>query len=372
MGSVVMLDFSRAEGSKNHRASFMKASNYIVELIEQLQTEYITLWEKLEIQRKERAAIIEETIMLLKNSKVKLNKQLGRCDNGEINNELLQTINALPDEEKETIQINLVRINNRYERICKLGKKLEKISDELSRYRIMEDDYEEEVEIVIPSKNKEQPVESKPSKIDKKLTSKISIEDGVEKVLSRKKANIELVESLEKTLEERKRPDNSIKSTLIEDDDIRYTREKDLFDTNVLASIEDEISSIIEAENDVEEDENNINDYLEAQIEDEQNDEYVLFTINEVTTLKEIAQNVYQNEEYWKYIYTYGHNKGKINRKAAQYNVDVEEIASVPGYLKNVTLEFPTVLVTQEEIDQFEDNIEEFPTRSSKSGRRAA
>lgn len=345
-----MQDFSRSEGSKNHRASFMKAANSIIEIIGQLQTEYNTLWEKLEVQRKERAAIIEETIMLLKNSKVKLNKQLGRCDNSEINNELLQTINSLPDDEKETIQINLVRINNRYDRICKLGKKLEKISNELARYRIMEADYEEEVEVVIPSKNKGQ------------------VEEELEEVVSRKEASKELVVSLDETLESRKRPDNSMKSTLIEDDDLRYTREKDLFDTNELASIEDEISSIIETS----EEEANVNEYIEEQMEEEKSDEYVLFTINEVNTLKEIAKNVYQNEDNWKYIYAFGHNKGKIDRKAAQYDVDVEDIVSEPGYLKNVTLEFPTILVTQEEIAQTEDNIVEFSSDSSKKGRRAA
>lgn len=353
-----MIDFSRAEGSKNHRASMMKASNSIIEIIQQLQTDYNTIWEKLEIQRKERAAIIEETIMLLKNSKVKLNKQLGRCDNQEINKELLQTINALPDEEKETIQINLVRINNRFERICKLGKKLEAISNELSRYRIMETDYEEEVEIVIPSKNKENTDEVKDAQQNEEL----------EEVVSRKEASDELISSLDETLESKKRPDNSMKSTLIDDDDIRYTRNTELDDTNELASIEDEISLITE-----EDEEEKIDEYLNSQTEEKaEDDEYILFTINEMTTLKEIAQNVYQNENHWKYIYNYGHNKGKIDRKAAEFDVDVETIASEPGYLKNVTLEFPTILVTQEEIFENDDNIEEFPSRSSRSGRRAA
>lgn len=354
-----MIDFSRAEGSKNHRASMMKASNSIIEIIQQLQTDYNTVWEKLETQRKERAAIIEETIMLLKNSKVKLNKQLGRCDNQEINKELLQTINALPDEEKETIQINLVRINNRFERICKLGKKLESISNELSRYRIMEADYEEEVELVIPSKNK--------AKEDTTPTKDTDSKEEIEEVVSRKEASSELISSLDEALEAQKRPDNSMKSTLIEDDDIRYMRDPNLDDTNELASIEDEISQITE-----DDEEEKIDEYLNSQELKQDDDEYVLFTINDVTTLKEIAQNVYQNEEHWKYIYNYGHNKGKIDRKAAEFDVDAETIASEPGYLKNVTLEFPTVLVTQEEIEQTNDNMVEFPTRSSRSGRRAA
>lgn len=363
IGSVVMLDFSRAENSKNHRLSYMKASNTLIEIMEQFQKEYNAIWEKLEIQRKERAAIIEETIQLLKNNKVKLTKQLGRCDNHEINKEVLEIINALPDEERETIQINLVRINNRYERICKLGKKLEELNDALSNYRIMEADYEDEVEIVIPSKNKDKVEETKPNQPKEEPP-----KEEIEEVVSRKEASSELISSLDQTLEAKERHDNSMKSTLIEDDDIRYKRKDDLEDTNELSSIEDEINYITETD-----DEEKINEYLNSQVEEEpKDDEYVLFTINEMTTLKEIAQNVYQNEKLWKYIYTYGHNKGKIDRKASQYDVDAETIASEPGYLKNVTLEFPTILVTQEEIEQNEDNIVEFPSRSAKSGRRVA
>ena len=71
-----MQDFSRAEGSKNHRASFYKASNNIIDYIQYLQNKYRGLSERLEEARKERAAIIEETIQLLKNNKVKLRIQV--------------------------------------------------------------------------------------------------------------------------------------------------------------------------------------------------------------------------------------------------------------------------------------------------------
>lgn len=359
-----MLDFSRAEGSKNHRASLMKASNTIIEIIEQLQKDYNAIWEKLEVQRKERAAIIEETIQLLKNSKVKLNKQLGRCDNVELNKELLRVIPDLPDDQKEIIQINLVRINNRYERICKLGKKLEAFTQTLARYRIMEKDYDQEVELVVPSKKKELAVEE--VKEEPKVEVKEEkLDSDTERVISRSKASKELSDSLDKTLESMARPDNSMKSTLIEEDDIRYKNEENLFDTNELSSIEDEIERITEED----ETEDKINEFLESQSNiEESSDEYVLFTINELTTLKEIAKNVYQSEDHWKYIYNYGNNKGKMDRKAAEYEVDIEEIASTPGCLRNVTLQFPTTLVAQEELTYDEDNIVEFPSR----GRRAA
>ena len=41
----------------------------------------------------------------------------------------------------------------------------------------------------------------------------------------------------------------------------------------------------------------------------------------------------------------------QINRKSAEYGMSVEEIASTPGCLNNVTLQFPTLLITPEEID---------------------
>ena len=98
-----MIDFSRAEVSKNHHASFMKTSNNIISFVEDLQSKYNSTREKLEIIRKEMAAIKEETIQLIKNNKIRLGKQLCRCDNKELNAELLNAINALEDDEKEKI-----------------------------------------------------------------------------------------------------------------------------------------------------------------------------------------------------------------------------------------------------------------------------
>lgn len=65
-----MIDFSRAEVSKNHHASFMKTSNNIISFVEDLQSKYNSTREKLEIIRKEMAAIKEETIQLIKNNKI--------------------------------------------------------------------------------------------------------------------------------------------------------------------------------------------------------------------------------------------------------------------------------------------------------------
>ena len=60
-------------------------------------------------------------------------------------------------------------------------------------------------------------------------------------------------------------------------------------------------------------------------------------------------------------MYNYGNNTNKLDRKAAEYNVSVEELVSTPGYLTDVTLEFPTLLVKPEEM-----------TETKKHSRRAA
>lgn len=155
-----MVDFSRAEGSRNHRASFSKATDNVIDFIQTLKDQYETKWSQLEVLRKDRAAIIENTIQILKANKIKLHKQLGRCKNPEINQEILNVINTLPFKIKEEIQYNLLKINNRYQLITDLGNELENLGNILNNYRTPEADYEEEVEIDISKlkKNNTQPI----------------------------------------------------------------------------------------------------------------------------------------------------------------------------------------------------------------------
>lgn len=657
-----MVDFSRAEGSRNHRASFSKATDNVIEFIQTLKDQYDTKWSQLEVLRKDRAAIIENTIQILKANKIKLNKQLGRCKNPELNQEILNIINTLPFKIKEEIQYNLLKINNRYQLITDLGNELENLGNILNNYRTQEADYEEEVEIDLSKikKNNTQPIneieeilaenepettiteineepeisekieekeielqlediqkdiddleyeqkhtdeyeeeyveklyyperkeyteqeihseeleyEEEPNEIDeseqeindeelenevnlyypdrieydeytsleteeteyedenqtdydeqdfeieqtdvdepeyevtryypdrteygepqtdepeleyeedtkdeneeseyedievnseeseyedeeldsdnnemttilpieiedeinpdindiiaglegitlednyteskekedelKEETSELeeseevsSEEDGIEtneetdditteieqinteeensinsdensleenndinideykasqeidedliKVEDIKKAKPELIESLDLTL-------NLLqKDTEISNNDNISTEnnnEEDFYyDDDIMSSIEEELDGIEEPVVDEYKEEKTEQPITE---EDEELSECILFTITEKLTLKEIANNVYGKEKYWKDLYNYGTNKGKLDRKASEYNVPIETIASLPGYLSNVTLKFPTELVTLEEIPEEE------------------
>ncbi len=362
-----MQDFSRAEGSKNHRASFYKASNNIIDYIQYLQNKYRGLSERLEEARKERAAIIEETIQLLKNNKVKLGKQLGRCNNAEINRELLNAINTLNYIEKEKVQINLIKINNRYELICSLGRQLEALSENLTRYRVLENDYDEEVEIILPRKNKSNTNSEKdaepidvPSKKEDQTTSTLEpekdlAEDKLEKVVAIKPANANLAQQLEQiheSYQDEVSTDHNDESAELtetetseiyqESEDIYIDPEK-LFDTQEMVAIQSEVDYAIDAND-------NSSDYYqedENQVDDE--NDYVLFTINAKITLAEIAKNVYQDENCWEDIYYYGDNQEKIDLKALENELTVEEIVSSPGYLADVTLQFPTSLEVRKE-----------------------
>lgn len=378
-----MVDFSRAEGSKNHRASFVKASNNVIELIQSLQSSYETKWVQLEQLRKDRAAIIEATIQLLKNNKLKLNKQLGRCKNPEINEELLKIINNLPFQTKEEIQYNLLKINNRYQEIVRLGKELETLEEMLSNYRIEEDDYEEEVEIDLGrSKNPKNPISKNIIPVKSEITTHSKID--LSKVIDIHDASEELIQDLTKTLDTMKKPveevptSTNVKSSLIADEDITHKVNEFDYEDDMLASIQDEVDAaslalskksnvdvsnntyddVVDSYNSVSETDK-INDYLDYASDhniDEPSGECILFTITEKLTLKEIAKNVYGEEKYWKDLYNYGTNRGKLDRKASEYRVPVETIASLAGYLDNVTLKFPTELVTIEEIPQEEYN----------------
>lgn len=353
-----MIDFSRAEVSKNHHASFMKTSNNIISFVEGLQSKYNSTREKLEIIRKEMAAIKEETIQLIKNNKIRLGKQLCRCDNKELNAELLNAINALEDDEKEKIQINLIKINNRYDKIQVLGKELEEIAEKIAAYRVVEDDYEEEVVLTVPKKDKEkksnynekkkEDVIKKETPIEKTQVKKVEQKDKeLEKVIDIHSAKEALLRDYESKVGKTVSPKSATTASYeTEEDDIRYFTATNLYDTNELASIQDEMDYLASVEEALNQ-ETEISESKEAA----DNDEYILFTIKDQVTLKEIAKNVYQSEENWRSLYNYGSNTNKIDRKSAEYGMSVEEIASTPGCLNNVTLQFPTLLITPEEID---------------------
>lgn len=332
-----MVDFSRAEGSRNHRASFIKTSTNVIDFVEELQSKYNSTWEKLETIRKEMAAIKEETIQLIKNNKIRLGKQLGRCDNKELNEELLNAINALKDDEKEKIQINLIKINNRYDKIQVLGKELESLTEKLAQYRVLEEDYDDEVVISMPKKETKKSTNTSTAKKTTQ-TPVQSRTEGLEKVVGRHNASEALIIDFEsKTTKKKQESSENV------EEDIRYFTATDLYNTQELAAIQDEMDYEASIDKMAEE--------IKEETEVPEEDECILFTINDKLTLKEIAKSVYQSESNWLPLYNYGTNTNKIDRKAAEYGVTVEEIVSNPGYLAEVTLQFPTLLVMPEEVE---------------------
>lgn len=343
-----MVDFSRAEGSRNHRTSFTKTSTNVISFVESLQEKYDSTWERLEIVRKEMAAIKEETIQLIKNNKIRLGKQLGRCDNKELNEELLNAINALKGDEKEKIQINLIKINNRYDKIQALGRELEMLTEKLAGYRVLEEDYDDEVVISMPKKETKKTTKSTTAKKASSIYTP-SKTDELEKVVGRHNASEALIVDFESKTKKQKQQ-QEIKEE-IDDDDLKYFTATDLYNTNELASIQDEVDYLSSIEQ------------VEENTVTNDDDECILFTINDKLTLKEIAKSVYQSESNWKPLYNYGNNTNKIDRKAAEYNLSVEEVVSTPGCLANVTLQFPTLLVMPEEVEE---------NSRSHSSRRAA
>lgn len=338
-----MVDFSRAERARSHRSSFLKASENVISYMEQLQDKYKTTWDENEVVRKERAAIIEETIQLLKSNKIKLGRQLGRCNNNELNEELLTAINSLDDETREKIQINLIRINNRYDKIIRIGQELEDLMETLSHYRVLEDDYRDEVVVTIPKKETLETETQENSTEYPKKDNIIYFKDteDLEKVIDIKEATPELERSLEENLSELRVNKNNTKDNLVDDENILYFSEEDLFHTVKSTSPQNEVDYITsnELENEIYDDSNDLSE----------EDEFILFTIDDNLTLKEIAENVYQNENNWIHLYNYRNNTSKIDEAAVLYNVSPETIASNPKYLSGVTLEFPTVLVAKEE-----------------------
>ena len=314
-----MVDYSRATVSKNSKESFDKAANNIIEYIKELQAKYETTWSELESLRKERAAIIEHIIQILKNNNIKLTKPLSRCNNEEINEELLKVIGNLSFYEREEIQVAIVKINNRYQEIIKMGKELDELNEELSNTRVLEADSKDEVVISLSDyKNKK---------------------TNLEKVERISKASDELIKQLEELVES-KRTVNKLEESI--EDEVNF----------IEALNSEELEELYESSKETD-------DYEIGKILDvspielsEQLDDFVTYTIKDNQTLAAIALNVYGNKSYWQAIYNYKDNKVKIDSKIAEHKVSLETAVDTIGILTNLKLQFPTELVISKETEE--------------------
>lgn len=339
-----MVDYSRAAISKSCKESFDKAATNVIDYIKELQDKYEQAWMELETFRKERAAIIEKSIQTLKNAGVKLNRPLGRCNNEELNNELLSVVDELPFAEKEEIQTSIIRINNRYHEIVKRGKILDELSEELSNTRVLENDAKEEVIISLSDYKKKKESTTPKEHLDK-----------VEKISKASEATIVSLNDLIKTKKKQKElpkvKEESKKPAIIEESDLVVNPNELGMDTDIDPLTSMEIESLTE-------DDALIASFLDGVVngpKEKEVKDYYVHEIKGTLTLAELVKKVYGDSDYWKEIYNYGNNKGIIDRKAAEFGVTVEEAAFNVGCLTNVKLQFPTEIIAYEEIEAKEN-----------------
>ena len=379
-----MQDFSKAEVSRNHNTSFKASIKTALEFIDELNQSYQSSREELEVLRKERAAIIENIIQTLKNKKVKISKPLGKCNNFEINEELLKVIEKLDFKEREKFQVDLIKINNRYARITELGKKLEDVSNKLSTLHVPELDYNDELVIDLNP-------EKETVKDDIKTIPIPEVDDSI-------KGEEIPAPVLEKEEVQEEQPVEEVKEEVapVEEDFDDIPVIDDLTMTipvvtedQITAFVEDEVSKPAKEEEPVKEEkkrkgpniveetdlyidskssgkdesmdidlglsedsivENALSNYKKDKPAEEDEDDFLFYTITNGVTLEEIAQSVYEDSKLWIDLYKYDSNKGIIDRTAAKLKKTVKEVCTTPGYLDDVKLKFPVELITYEEI----------------------
>lgn len=156
-----MIDYSRADNSKNHKNSFMKMIQSINNDIESLKMKYENIWNKLEVDRKLLAQSIEDSIRILKMLKIKTDKPLNQYSRDEVPSILFKIAKNLDDkvaELKDQLVENAKTIESRFKFIKTKSEELENLENKLSSYYVKEQDYDDEVVIDLSSykKKKEQ------------------------------------------------------------------------------------------------------------------------------------------------------------------------------------------------------------------------
>lgn len=325
-----MADFSRAEYSKNHKASFDAAIISTRKYLEELETEYTNIWNELETLRKERAALIENAIKVLKDNNIKLGKQLCRCNNEELNVELEKSLGQLGFRDLEEIRVSIVKINMRYDKIQELSLGLIRISDELSKFRSPEKDHDEEVIIDFRAAKK-----SRQEKLKEKV---MSTKDETPEEVIVEEEKVEEDTTKEKTKEEH------VMSTIIEESDLQTMLENTKLESDLTAEIDDLMEIFMDKEETL-----SIKEETPEEIEEDK--QYIDALMEKDMTLSSVAGKVYENPEYWKELYKYGNNAGKINRRAAELGLTVEEVCTKKGKLEGLVISFPTELETYEARD---------------------
>lgn len=281
------MDLYHANGLKQHRTSFENTIKKVKQDIISLEEDYIKAWEELNFYRKKWASIQESLIVIARNNKYKFSKSLDKCSNDEIILEINHLLEKTSNSEKEILKKYITEITDYYKKMEESKLKLENLSDILSKNHFKELDKDEEFVIDLDEyrqKKKKQSV----------------IDNGCE-VIAIYPANDDLISKV----------------------------------NNYLHKEEVQNVPFIEI-NDLLMDNEELNKYEKNTEED-----FVKYKINGNLTLKDIASSVYGDQELWVYLYLYKTNKNILDSIAHKFDVPIEVIAGLKGFLDGVELKFP-------------------------------
>lgn len=350
-----MIDYSRAASSKAANESFQNQAEALKKEIQDLQNQYQIEWDNIEELRKGRAAIIENLIPILKDNGIKLAKPLSRCNHEELMSELKEASNTLPYSAKEEVEVAMVRIDGRYNQIVEQGKKLDELYEKLSKFYIVEKDYDQEVIVSLEeykkshqSKKKDEN-KTKPSISDDKQDIEESKDKELEKVEQIEQGDQEVVSSLDELINHKLNFGEEKEPEIIEEENLTLFNE---FDNEL--DFDEAFDSVFADENndlDNGDDIQKMNEFLlneQNNLEEEQ--DYQIYGLKDDQTLAKIVEYVYGGNLSWYDIYRYGNNQGMIDRKCAEAKIDPEDAAYKEGVLTDLPLEYPKNFIMYEEI----------------------
>lgn len=284
-----MVDFSDRETLKQHKNSINSMSKSIIEKITSLTDEFNNLISSCDIDRKEQAEAIEESIKIIHDNNIKLPKPLNQYQKSDIPDILIELALRLKNkpEVRKILEKNAKIVESRLTLINKKTPKILELEKSLSEYHVKEQDYDDEVVI------------------DLKKTKEPSIQlRGLENF------NVQPNELNEEPKEE------NIPEQVVE-----------------LPSKVEEIP--------IQEDDELANE--EYDIVQEHDKAYEVL-IKSDATLMQFCGEVYGDSSYWGNILHYGNNATVVGGICQLNGFSENRFAVTPGLLKGVILEFPKEL----------------------------
>lgn len=315
-----MIGIERADKSKKHKASVEAAINSINMYVQGLSVKYNNIWNQLEKNRKQRAELIEEIIKTLKENAVKTNIPLGKCDNRELNIEVESVLSKLRLTPKELVQCNLIKINNRFDSIEKLGKELHEIALEISKIRVPEADLKDEI-ILDFSKIEEKKQEENQTVIEEYVTEEMQDENELDEVIGITGSSLKLNESLDNDLGINSIDDNTV--------DIDTVVERSLED------LMDEYKSSIQVNN----------------------DDCISYEIKDGESFLDVNEKMYEGQVPWNALLVYGDNEVNISKYASENNMKIYDVICDKHALAGLSISIPVeIKFDSSDIDMTSDN----------------